>query len=376
MALMPSIVHRLLPNASRTRMAQYDIICLHTMVGSLDGTDGYFRRLTNGVNSHFGTDGFGKIYQWVDTAFRSGANMNGNHRVISIENADIGAPFPKWNTNDGGAVPAFTDAQMNAIAQIIAWACREHNIPCELIPDAKPGRRGIGFHRQGVPGYAVAGAEMWSSARGKVCPGNRRIAQIPEIIRRAQALLGQSAAKNFAVVGAIRAAYDRKVLGNATWAFFLGKPKGPEVPTFDKVGRWQEFEKGAIYWHPDTVDADGEKGVAHVIWGDILRRWRELGSENWKGYPTSDEQSCPDTVGRMSHFVGDEFGPASIYAYPGLGSHPVHGLFRKFWGDQGWETGKLGYPTSGEYAALGTVRQNFQGGVLQLAGDSVEVWPL
>jgi len=37
-----------------------------------------------------------------------------------------------------------------------------------------------------VPGYMAAGAEQWSTAQGKVCPGNRRIAQIPQIITRAQ----------------------------------------------------------------------------------------------------------------------------------------------------------------------------------------------
>jgi len=189
MTLMPGAANKLLPNASKSRMSAYDIICIHTMVGSLTGTDGYFRKLTNGVNSHFGTGGNGEIWQWVDTAYRSGANMNGNHHVISIENADIGPGFPSWNTNDGGAVPAFTPAQVEAIAKIVAWACKTHNIPCELIPDAKPGRRGIGYHRQGVPGYMVAGAEKWSSAAGKVCPGNRRIAQIPAIIARAKQIL-------------------------------------------------------------------------------------------------------------------------------------------------------------------------------------------
>ncbi len=188
MARMPSAVWKPL-KASTSRISSYDIVCIHTMVGSLVGTDGYFRRLTNGVNSHFGTDGQGAIWQWVDTAFRSGANYNGNHRIISIENADIGPGFPTWNTNDGGAVPAFTAEQCEAIARILAWAHQEHGIPLVLVPDSKPGRRGIAYHRQGVPGYVVAGGELWSTARGKVCPGNRRIAQIPGIIERAKQIV-------------------------------------------------------------------------------------------------------------------------------------------------------------------------------------------
>jgi hypothetical protein len=189
MAIMPGAVWRPLPSGavSTARMSAFDIICIHTMVGSLAGTDSYFR--TGSANSHFGTGGDGTIYQWVDTSIQSWANLNGNHHVISIENADIGPEFPKWNTNSGAEVPAFTGAQIEAIAKVVAWTCKTHNIPCELIPDAKPGRRGIGYHRQGVPGYMVAGAEKWSNATGKVCPGDRRVAQIPQIIARAKQIL-------------------------------------------------------------------------------------------------------------------------------------------------------------------------------------------
>jgi hypothetical protein len=182
--------------AAQPRMRAYDIICLHTMVGGLIGTDGYFRKGNGlgyaGTESHFGTGGGGEIVQWQDTAHQADANLNGNWHVISIENADMGPGFPAWNIEDAGQIPAFTEAQMDANARIIAWACREHDIPCSTIPDAKPGRRGIGWHRQGVPGYMVAGAEQWSNANRKSCPGDRRIGQVPEIVRRAQTLLGQT----------------------------------------------------------------------------------------------------------------------------------------------------------------------------------------
>ncbi len=177
----------------QARMRAHDIICIHTMVGSLRGTDKYFKADGwGGTESHFGTGYDGEIIQWQDCGWTADANLNGNRHVISIENADLGTGFPKWNTKDGGAVPAFTDAQIEANARIIAWACREYDIPCELIPDSKPGRRGIGYHRQGVPGHMVADGEKWSNAPGKVCPGDRRIAQIPAIIRRARVIMGQS----------------------------------------------------------------------------------------------------------------------------------------------------------------------------------------
>ena len=53
---------------------------------------------------------------------------------------------------------------------------------------------------------------------------------------------------------------------NAPWSFFIGNPKGPEVPTLDRLGRWQEFEKGAILWHPNV-----DRGVAAEVEDDAVR---------------------------------------------------------------------------------------------------------
>jgi hypothetical protein len=208
MARMPDATWRPLPLSPRA-MSRFDIVCIHTMVGTLDGTDGYFRR--SGISSHFGTGGDGRIYQWLDTGVQSGANYNGNHRCISIENADIGPEFGAWNTNDGGAVPAFTAKQIEAIARIVAWACKTHNIPCELVPDSKPTRRGVAYHRQGVIGYMVAGGEQWSKAVGKVCPGNRRIAQIPQIITRARQIMGGAPVEEDELMAALTAQDEAQI---------------------------------------------------------------------------------------------------------------------------------------------------------------------
>ena len=184
MARMPGAQWRPLPT-SGIPMRAYDITCFHTMVGSLAGTDNYFRTSAAGTNSHFGVGFDGTIYQWVDTAYRSGANYDGNYHIVSVETADIGPGFPAWNTNDGSQVPAWTDEQIDACARIAAWAHDVHGIPLALIPDSKVGRRGVAYHRLGVPGYMVAGGEQWSTKFRKACPGDRRIAQIPQVIARA-----------------------------------------------------------------------------------------------------------------------------------------------------------------------------------------------
>jgi len=192
-----------LPHFSTTEMTAHNIICIHTMVGSLMGTDGYFRSITTGVNSHYGTGGAGEpIRQWGDTKFRSGANLNGNGDCITIEDADMGPGFPAWDTSNPANVPPFTDQQVEDIAHILAWessiaahaacptswACHRSGIPLEMIPDTLPGRRGIGYHRQGVDPYRVSGGVLWSSKYAKACPADRRYSQIPQIIARAKQL--------------------------------------------------------------------------------------------------------------------------------------------------------------------------------------------
>lgn len=187
MALMPGVTHRLIDASGSGRLSP-NVVCVHTIVGRDPASA-----------AHFSTGGYGEITQSRDTLYRSAANLNGNWRVIAIENEDIGAPFPAWDVRDGHAVPAFTAAQMEAIARILAWCHRVHGIPLVFVTDSRPTTRGVAFHRAGCDGnfagYAfagrVSGGELWSSAYGKVCPGDRRIFQLRDvIIPRARVLAG------------------------------------------------------------------------------------------------------------------------------------------------------------------------------------------
>ncbi|MGH7601415.1 MAG: LGFP repeat-containing protein, partial [bacterium] len=78
---------------------------------------------------------------------------------------------------------------------------------------------------------------------------------------------------------------------------FLGYPTTDETTTPDKAGRFNHFQGGSIYWHPKTG--------AHEVHGDIRKKWSELGWEkSFLGYPTTDETATPDKVGRFNHFQG------------------------------------------------------------------------
>lgn len=166
-------------HSPRTPMSGYDVVCVHTIVG-----------FAPAHAAHFSVKGNGHIQQSRDTAYRSAANLYGNHRVIAIENEDHGPDFPTWS---GSNVPPLTDAQVEANAKILRWAHETHGIPLQLCPDSRPGSRGLGYHRLGIDGNftdgydgRVSGGEVWTSAYGKACPGKNRIDQIPRILELAR----------------------------------------------------------------------------------------------------------------------------------------------------------------------------------------------
>jgi hypothetical protein len=153
---------------------------------------------------------------------------------------------------------------------------------------------------------------------------------------------------------------------------FLGHPLDEEHDTFDNVGRTQTFEFGAISWHPLIG--------AFAVYGDILTKWREYGSEQF-GYPVNDETGTPDGVGRYNHFRMIGYGDRSIYWTAETGAQPVWGDFRNLWSGAGWERSVLGYPLTAEFEpefSSGVVRQNFQGGYLihvPILGTAVYPYP-
>jgi len=148
------------------------------------------------------------------------------------------------------------------------------------------------------------------------------------------------------VVGAIEAKY----LQMGGCGSLLGAPISDEIPANDGVGRYSEFEHGAIYWTPSLG--------AHELHGAIYDKWLSLGAEtSVLGYPFRDEAGVPDRSGRYSVFER-----GSIYWKPNLGAFEVHGKIRDKWAESGWEAGDLGFPTSDEYAVPEGRRNNFEGG--------------
>ena len=149
------------------------------------------------------------------------------------------------------------------------------------------------------------------------------------------------------VVTSIRAkAASNPGLGSATSGVVCGIRDG---------GCYQNFTAGAILWSPSTG--------ARVSGGQIRVAYQSQGFEAGQlGYPASDETCGLTNGGCYQNYQGGAIlwtattGPQISYSGP----------IRTAWQSTGFETGPLGYPTSGLTCGLQGqgCRQDFEGGTI------------
>ncbi|PTT64884.1 Ig-like domain-containing protein, partial [Arthrobacter sp. HMWF013] len=153
-------------------------------------------------------------------------------------------------------------------------------------------------------------------------------------------------------LGAIRGKWAETGFENGR----LGYPVTDEVGGLRDGGVFQNYQGGTIMYSPATG--------AHISVGAIRGRWAESGYENGRlGYPVSDEVGGLRDGGVFQNYQG-----GAIMYSPASGAHLSVGGIRTIWASTGYETGRLRYPTSEEYATPnGGVAQNYQGGIINLS---------
>jgi hypothetical protein len=140
-------------------------VVIHIMAGTLAGTDSWFRNPKAQASSHFGTGKTGALYQWVDTKDRAWAQAGGNRDWLSVE-------------NEGQGGDTLTDAQVTRCAEVLAWAHKTHGVPLQVASGVSG--KGLGYHGMG--------GASWGNHPS--CPGPKIVAQLPEIVKRAKAIVG------------------------------------------------------------------------------------------------------------------------------------------------------------------------------------------
>ncbi|CAA9222256.1 MAG: putative esterase, partial [uncultured Blastococcus sp.] len=147
----------------------------------------------------------------------------------------------------------------------------------------------------------------------------------------------------------------------------LGYPTTDTVCGLPGGGCSQEFQGGSIL--------SSTAGGTRAVWGAIRARYVAVGgSAGALGYPTSEE-----LCGFRDGGCFQRFQHATIYWSPASGARVVaNGAVATRWGAQGWELGRLGYPTTDTVCGLpgGGCSQEFQGGSIlsSTAGGTRAVW--
>jgi S-formylglutathione hydrolase FrmB len=142
----------------------------------------------------------------------------------------------------------------------------------------------------------------------------------------------------------------------------LGYPTGGVADSADRRGRVQPFQGGAVYWHNRTG------GVA--VQGEIWRHYTELGRETGVlGWPKSSEIVIGDA--RFADFANGK-----MYWSPASGSWAVlEGPIMDAWKADGYELGRLGFPTGDAFETQEGQRQNFQRGYIEVKDGKGTVVP-
>ncbi len=131
---------------------------------------------------------------------------------------------------------------------------------------------------------------------------------------------------------------------------FLGSPLNDTTGTA-RGGAYNLFQGGAVYAFPG-------RNEAHAVRGAIRQLWGALGAEySTFGYPTTDEVATGGRPGAVNLFEG-----GAVYWSAQTGAHDIWGPIQQAWSTQGYEGGRLGFP-SGQTFLFGTgYKQEFQGG--------------
>ncbi len=175
MAWYPKAVHRKLPEADSQGFYDKKLIVLHTAVANVRSLYPYWTSPNVGLESTFFVARDGTVEQYTDSSARADANYKLNREGISIETQDN-------QPADAQHLEAWAPAQLDAIVDLVRWCCETHEIPKRMA--TSPYDSGICWHAQfGAP-------SALTPSRGKVCPGWRRIEQVPEILRRVIATSG------------------------------------------------------------------------------------------------------------------------------------------------------------------------------------------
>jgi uncharacterized coiled-coil protein SlyX len=177
----PLAVWRPLPEFQSEPLITPTQLIFHTMVGTLAGTEGYFRDKTS-IESHYGLGCKrcpvgAALWQWMNLDRQTDANRTANVRAHSVETCDL-----HYTTAANYSNPPWDGDQVAKLIALGRWECDNFAIPRRICPT--PDSPGLGWHGMwdNTRFELVDGSTPWTPSAGKSCPNPTRRRQLVEII--------------------------------------------------------------------------------------------------------------------------------------------------------------------------------------------------
>lgn len=172
----------------RQKLTVFNRMNLHVAVSEAASLHSFFN-VSGRVDSHFYVRKDGTVEQYVDTSMRAFADLEGNDATISVET--------QGGVKNANSEP-WTGPQIQALVELFVWAHKTHGIPLRQALNSHLGSssQGLSWHRLGIDGNFPTtgilrgrnqrgGGMYYSRSRGKICPGDAKIMQIPQILELA-----------------------------------------------------------------------------------------------------------------------------------------------------------------------------------------------
>jgi hypothetical protein len=151
------------------------MVVLHVDAGNSSSLWGWFNGPSGGIESHLFIKRSGEIEQYRAFDREADAQLGGNSWVGSVDGTATRLGAISVETQGWG--PGWwTQAQKDAIKELLLWCRKELDIPLRVVqtPNPRtPGGGGVGYHSL---------FDAWNSL-GKSCPGPRRIAWFDKTLR-------------------------------------------------------------------------------------------------------------------------------------------------------------------------------------------------
>lgn len=128
-----NIIQKSTPNFRVGRGNQKpEIVVIHIMAGSLAGTDSWFASPKSGVSSNYGVGLNGEIHQYVADENMAWANGIINNPTFKLLKAGVNPNLYTLSIeNEGQDLGKAPEAQLNALAGLVASLMTRWNIPCD-----------------------------------------------------------------------------------------------------------------------------------------------------------------------------------------------------------------------------------------------------